>query len=327
MISHRQRLETALSGARPDHTPVAFWRHFPVDDQTPGSLAAAHLAFQRTYDLDLLKVTPESGYCLKDWGLRDEWRGATEGTRESTQRVIHRPEEWAHLPVLDPRAGFLGQQLEALRLICTELGPNTPVLMTIFNPLSQARKLAGPDRMLAHLRQAPEALHAGLRIIAKSTHRFVEAAAQTGIAGLFYAVQHGQYGLLSSTEFEQFCRPYDLQVLEAARPLWLNMVHLHGLEVMFDQVADYPIQIINWHDQETPPSLSEGQRRFPGIVCGGIRREETMVLGTPTQVAAEALQAIDATTGERFILGTGCVIPITTPYGNIIAARQAARGE
>jgi uroporphyrinogen decarboxylase len=119
-----------------------------------------------------------------------------------------------------------------------------------------------------------------------------------------------------------FCRPYDLQVLEAARGLWLNMLHLHGEAVMFDQVVDYPAAIVNWHDRQTPPTLAEAQARFPGVVCGGLRQWETMVLGTPEQVRAEASDAIQQTGGTRFILGTGCVLPTTAPRGNILAARH-----
>jgi uroporphyrinogen decarboxylase len=43
--------------------------------------------------------------------------------------------------------------------------------------------------------------------------------------------------------------------------MWFNLVHLHGTHVMFDLVADYPAQVINWHDQETPPSLAEALSR------------------------------------------------------------------
>jgi uroporphyrinogen decarboxylase len=92
---------------------------------------------------------------------------------------------------------------------------------------------------------------------------------------------------------------------------------------MFDQVVDYPIQIINWHDRDTYPSLLEAQQRYAGVVCGGLQRERTMVLGTPEQVSAEARNAIQTTGGKRFILGTGCVMPITAPTGNIWAARHS----
>jgi uroporphyrinogen decarboxylase len=48
-----------------------------------------------------------------------------------------------------------------------------------------------------------------------------------------------------------------------------------------------------------------------------------MLLGTPDQVISEAREAIEITGGRKFILGTGCVAPITTSHGNFMAARRA----
>ena len=117
---------------------------------------------------------------------------------------------------------------------------------------------------------------------------------------------------------------YDRPIIEAAGSLWLNLLHLHGDEVMFEVVKDYPVQVVNWHDREGSPSLQQAQTEFSGAVCGGLRQWDTMVLGTPEQVRAEAEDAIRQTGGRRFILGTGCVLPTTAPYGNIQAARKAA---
>jgi len=322
-MDHRQRLEACLSGETPDRPPVSLWRHFPVDDQTPEGLAAATLNFQQLYDFDFVKVTPASSFCLKDWGSQDEWRGSTEGTRTYTHRVIQHPEDWTRLRALDPTKGELGKQLTCLRLIVEALGARTPVIQTVFSPLAQARNLVGPERLLVHMRRYPQAVHEGLKVITETAQRFVEAALKTGIAGVFYAVQHAQYGLLTAEEFDTFGREYDLPVLEAAGEGWFNLLHLHGEEVMFDSVTNYPVQAINWHDRETTPSLAEALTRFDGVVCGGLRRIDTMVLGTPESVRAEARQAIAATGGRRFILGTGCVTPITAPHGNLLAARRS----
>lgn len=323
MITHRERLETCLSGARPDRVPVALWRHFPVDDQTPESLANAVIDFQEKYDFDLVKVTPESSFCVKDWGVEDEWRGDSEGTRLYTRRIITRPEDWSALQPLDPHKGHLAAQLNALRRITSHFESETPVLQTIFSPMHQAKNLAGNDLLLVHMREYPQAVHQGLQTITESTRRFIEAALETGIAGLFYAVHHAQYGMLSEPEFQAFVKAYDLLALEPAQKCWCNMLHLHGNHVMFHLALDYPIQIINWHDQETPPSLAEARRLYPGVLCGGIKRLQTLLLSKPQQIRAEALAAIDALGGEKFILGTGCVTQITTPHGNLMAVRKA----
>lgn len=321
--SHRERLETTLGSQQPDRAPVALWRHFPVDDQTPGGLAAAISAFQRQFDFDLIKVTPSSSFCLYDWGVKDRWAGNPEGTREYLQPVIQRPEDWATLTPLNPSRGHLRDQIQCLQLLAHEFTPHTPLLQTIFSPLSQAKNLVGKANLAVHLRRYPDALHAGLERITETTIRFLEACKPTGIAGVFYAVQHAQHGILSVDEYNIFGRAYDLRILEAAQDLWLNMLHLHGEEVMFEELATYPVQVINWHDRQTQPDLARAQQLFPGVVCGGLRQWETMVLGTPDQVRQEAEDALRATGGRRFILGTGCVLPTTAPYGNILTARKA----
>ncbi len=322
-MTKMERLQAAIRGEPVDRPPVALWRHFPGDDFRPEDLAAETLAFQQRYDFDFVKVTPASSYCLRDWGVEDVWLGNLEGTREYTVRPIRSPDDWRSLAVLDPTRGALGEQLRALRLIAEGLAGKVPFIQTIFSPLAQAKNLAGEESLLVHLRRHPEALQAGLETITATTVRFIEAARETGIAGIFYAVQHAQYGLLSEAEYAVFGRPYDLRILEAAQGLWLNVLHLHGSDVMFDLLADYPAHVINWHDRETPPTLAEAQRRFPGAVCGGLQQWEVMVRGTPDRVRAQAADAIAQTGGRRFILGTGCVTPVVAPAANIRAAREA----
>ena len=322
MTTHRERIQAALKGELLDHPPVALWRHFPVDDQAPESLAAAALHFQQNYDFDLVKLTPASSFCVKDWGAQDEWVGDTEGTRRYTQNVIHDPRDWESLPVLDPTSPYLAGQLACLRSIRAGLGSDTPLLQTIFSPLAQAKNLAGNDFLLEHLRDRPSSVLRGLKTIAETTRRFIAAARETGIDGIFYAVQHAQANILSFEEYKLFGLMFDVQAIESAQGLWCNMLHLHGQNVHFDLVHELPFHIVNWHDRESFPSLAEAQKLFAGVVCGGVR-QDTLVYRAPAEVKAEAEDALKQTGGQRFILGTGCVVPIIAPHGNILATGEA----
>lgn len=325
-MTKRERLQASIAGQAVDRPAIALWRHWPGDDQRAADLARATVEFQHLYDWDFVKCMPASNYCIADWGARDGWVGNEEGTRQWGPRVIQRPEDWPSLHVLDPRRGMLAEMHEAMRLIGEGLGKEVPFIWTIFNPLAQAKNLAG-ERLLSDLRQYPDAVKAGLEVITESCVRFVEATRDTGLAGIFLALQHATYDLLSAAEYNEFGRPYDLRILEAARGLWFNLVHLHGEHVMFDLVADYPVQVINWHDRETPPSLSEALPRFPGALVGGLHRTATMLRGTPEAVRAEVASALSATGGRRLIIGTGCVMWITTPVGNIRSAREAVESK
>jgi uroporphyrinogen decarboxylase len=321
-ITKRERLERIFAGEMPDRPAVALWRHWPVDDQQGDTLARATLQFQQTFDFDFIKVTPGSDYSVHGYGARSRWLGNLEGTREYENQVIHQPEDWRKLRPLSPHEGLLGEVLVANQLIGQEVDAEVPFIQTIFNPLSQAKNLAG-DRLLPHLRLYPDAVAEGLAVLTESIVNFIEALKKTGAAGIFLAVQHAQLNLLTEAEYTSIARPLDMQILEATQGMWFNLLHLHGQDVMFDLMADYPVQVINWHDQETPPTLSDALKRTDKTLCGGLRQWETMVRGGPDDVLREANAAAKSTGGRRFILGTGCVTPIVAPVGNILAARHA----
>ena len=321
-MNKRERLEAAIAGHSTDRVPVALWRHFPGDDQDPASLAAATIAFQRRWDFDFVKVTPASSFQIKDWGVQDEWRGNTEGTRHYTQRPIGRASDWRNLKGLDARSGALGTQLNCLKMIVEAL-PGVPVIQTVFSPLAQMKNLGG-ERLLIDLRQNTADFKAALETITQSTLAFVREIASTGAAGVFYAVQHATSSLLSAAEFAEFGRAYDLRILEATRDYWLNVMHVHGDNIYFDAVADYPVQVWNWHDRETGPSLKDGLAKIAGAACGGIARDTVMLCGQPEAVRQQVADAVAQTSGRRYIVGTGCVTMIPTPEVNIRTAIECA---
>jgi uroporphyrinogen decarboxylase len=322
-FTKRDRLEKTFQGEDTDRVPVALWRHWPGDDQRAADLAEATVAFQRRWDFDFCKVTPASSFCLTDYGVQDRWVGSLEGTRDYIRRAVERSLDWTELRVLDPSRGSLSRQLDVLRMLHDAFGDEVPYIQTIFSPLAQAKNIAGQDRLIEHLRTAPDRLKTGLNTITESTLRFIDAMRKVGVSGIFYAIQHGSYAVLSEAEYREFARPFDLQILEALpEDWWLNLVHLHGAAPMFDLMTDYPVQIINWHDRETDVSLAEGKLRFDGAVSGGLGRWDPMHNGTPVEVREQAREAIRQTDGRRFVLSTGCVLITTSPTSNIRAVRE-----
>lgn len=323
MVSHEERLKRCLAGESVDRVPVSLWRHFPVEDQSPALLARAVVGFQETYDFDFVKITPSSSFSIADWGARDQWTGNPEGSNEYVQFPIQHFEDWKKIQPLSSTKGSLAGQLECIKLIKQNLPKGTPIIQTIFNPLSQAKNLVGKNNLPIHIRLSPEEVLKALKIITETTIEFIQSAKKLGIDGIFFAIQHAQASILSPTEYDEFGIPFDLEILEQVSDLWLNVAHLHGSDVYFGKISQYPVDVLNWHDLETPPDLATAKLLFPGAVCGGLRQWETLVNGTPELVTSEAHAAISRVESTRFILGTGCVLPITAPHSNIMAARQA----
>lgn len=322
-MNKRERLEAAMSGGRPDRVPVALWRHWPGDDQRAEDLAAAHVWFQDAWDWDFVKVSPSSSFCLEQWDVKDVWEGESEGTRRYLSWPVHSPDDWRHIARLDVTQGGLGRQLRCLDLLRGSFRDDVPYIQTVFSPLAQAKHLAAGGVLERDIRQAPDAVHAALRAITDTTLDFVRESAARGIAGIYYAVQYATFQSLSEAEFAEFGRPYDLEILDVVKDLWLNVLHVHGSAIMFDQVADYPAAVVNWHDRETAPDLAAGLAKIKGAASGGVSRDD-LHRDTPEPALEQARDAFRQTGGSRWILGTGCVTLVTTPVGNIRRLRELA---
>jgi uroporphyrinogen decarboxylase len=326
-MDRRERIQAAVRGEPVDRVPVALWRHFPHADSTAEGLAQSVVDFQKTFDFDLIKVTPAAGYVAEAYGADLFYLDNDEGTRGYNSRPVNSHADWLTLMALDPYQGVLARELEALRLIRAGVGSDVPILETIFSPLSSTKNLAGP-LWLADLRDHPADFHAGLKAIAETTARFARAALESGADGIFFASQLANREFLTEEEYRKCGLPYDQVVLDAIRPRAdLVLLHVHGMDIYFDLMVDYPAQIINWHDRRTPPSLAAGKERFKGAVLGGIDEWAVLLRGTPDEVTAQVRDAIRQTGGRQFIAGAGCVTAVTTPEANIRAAREAVERE
>lgn len=316
-----------LIGERADRLPVAFWRHWPGDDQDADRLAEVTLAFHRRYDWDLAKVTPSSSYSVEDWGATTRLVGIPLGEREHVGRAVTHPADWAAIRPLDVTTGAYGRQLATIRRLRAALGPDVPVLMTVFNPLTIARFLAGDDRALAHPRLYPRETGAALEAIAVTSERFVAAAIAAGADGIFFSTMAAAASVLSETEYRERCLPLDRRILEAAGSGWLNVLHLHSAFPYLGLARELPVQAVNWDDRLSEPPLADGRQIAGTAVFGGINQWETLQRGTPDDVRAEAAQAIAACGGRGMLLSAGCTFPLTVPEGNLLAARQAVETE
>jgi uroporphyrinogen decarboxylase len=322
-MDHWARIEAAIAGAAADRLPVALWRHFPDDDQHAARLAARSLEWQRKWDFDLVKFMPSGTYGVEDWGARSVYEGAANGARAISAPGISKPEDWRSLPRLDVAKGVLGAQNESLALVARELRGQVPILQTVFSPLTTARKLAG-EALLEQARSAPEALERGLRTITDTTIEFSRAALRAGAHGLFFATQLATTDALTPAEYERFGVRFDLEVLREAHGR-LTLLHLHGENVMFDLLASYPVQMINWHDRITAPRLRDAMPRFQGALVGGIEERDLLVSGPVDALRAQVRDAIRQTGGRRLVLGPGCVAAIAASDEHIRAVIEEAR--
>ncbi len=320
-----ERVYAALEGKPVDRVPLSLWRHFHKQDQTPAGLASATLAFYHKYDFDLIKLTPSGLYAIEDWGAQVTSSKDDDEPPRLKKPVIKTPEDWRHLTALNPTEGSYGQALEAIKLITDQLNnDDAPVLMTIFSPMTLAHKMAG-KLLLEHLETHPTDVQIGLATIAETTSRFADAALEAGADGIFFASQFSRTDMLSEKMCLSFVVRYDLIALERvkSRPIPL-VLHLHGENVYFETVNQYPAHAISWHNHETSPTLVEALPLTNKALMTGLDRK-LLEEGTPEEIKAQAKEAIKKTAGQRLILAPACVIPTKTPPENLDAIASLDR--
>ena len=172
-MTHRERIEAALKGESTDRAPFGFWWHFANRDRSPRRLAELAVALQRRLDLDFIKFSPYGLYSVVDWGVTLEMFAGNLNPPVQTGFPIQSPDDWL---ALEPHSGEDGEYLvllEAQRIALDMLDGKVPFTQTIFSPLTSAAKMVGRDKLPIHIRQHPDELHQGLKIITETTRRFV----------------------------------------------------------------------------------------------------------------------------------------------------------
>ncbi len=325
-MTKRERVMAALMRQPVDRAPVSFWRHVPEVDHTARGLADAMLEWQRRWDLDFVKVMSSGVYCVEDWGCRVAYTGSPNGAKQCTEHAVKAATDWGRIRPLDPGAGALGRELEALRLIVAGKEDDVPVLHTVFSPLTVARKLAG-DRLTEDLRKSPKAVLPALEAITETLIRYGAAVIEAGADGVFFATQTGSPDVMSRDDKAEFGLLYARRVLDSLMgKSAFTLLHIHGKAIYFDDlVRSLPVHAVNWHDRLTPPTLGEAQRRFAGAVVGGLNEGGTLESGPIEAVVAEVEDAIRQTGGRGVMVAPGCVLPLDVPDERLEAVVVTAK--
>jgi uroporphyrinogen decarboxylase len=304
-MSKRERVVAALRGEDLDRPPFCFWHHFRPHG-SGRALAEATLDFFGRFDLDIYKVMPDLPYPFARGG-------------------IARLDDWHLLAPLATGAGNFGRQIDAVRRVRAAVGPEVPVVSTLFSPLTEATNYSGAERLREHIAESPATVHGALAVIADNLARLAAALLEAGADGVYFAEQGVGNGIMTAAQFAEYGRPYDMMVLQACREGWLNVLHAHGeRNLLIESVLDYPVAVISWSDRYTDIPLRRVWEALPDrTVMGGLHERGAITSGPAEAIAAEMADALAQTGGgRRLILAPGCSVPDDCPEEWLRVARE-----
>ena len=222
-------------------------------------------------DLDFVKYMPSAHFSVVDWGVKTKSFPGKLDPPITAEYAVKKPEDWEKLKPIRGNEGEYGMVLQSQKIAMKALKGLVPLVQTVFSPLTSCLKLGGLEPLLNHLKDFPEKVHRGLEIVTETTREFAVAAIREGADGIFLASQMSNADRLTADMHREFVEKYDLVILEAIRQdAWFNILHLHGANAMIHEVLDYPVQVLNWHDRDSGPSLSEVRRLTQKCLLGGI---------------------------------------------------------
>jgi uroporphyrinogen decarboxylase len=323
--SKAERVRRTLAGAAVDRPPLSFWAHNFARENSAEALAEETVRQFRRHDWDFIKIQSRASCFAEGWGNR--YRVSTERATSPVllEWPVHSAADLGKIHPLDPATGPLGEQLDALRMIRRDVGPDVPLLMTVFAPAMVLSFLAGesPERMLELVRNHAGAASAALAAIRDTYVAYAGACIDRGADGIFFAIKAATLEQMTRDEYARFGLPFDRPVLDAAGRGWLTMLHLCGPQLYFDVVDDLGSPLLNWALDAGNPGLAEGRDRAHRAVIGGVSAKPRIGVMSPAEVASEVRAALAATGGMRTMIGPGCSISPDTPEANLDAARDA----
>lgn len=308
-MTKKQRIWAAVHGEKPDQLPYSFWTHLPGIDLDPEQLADKTYEFYRTYDVDFIKTMNNGMYAIEDFGCEIDYSGVlTGGVAKVVKSPINKPEDWYSIKPCSIHEGSLARELKGLKLLLDKVkGEEVPVIFTIFSPLTTANKMSN-NTLCQHIRDGyGDAVHYALRVITETTCNMARAVLELGADGIFFAAQSSTYDFMTTDEYRTFGVPYDMEVLKAAEKGWMNTIHCHGSNIMFELLKDYPVQVFNWHAWETLPELDEAVALTGKCLMGGLKRSDITECNR-NAIQHQIYESFKQLGGRNQILTPGCVI-------------------
>ncbi len=315
------RLEQVLQtfhGGRSEETVLySFWKHFPFIDRDPEKLAEAHIAYYKRYNFDLMKISPHGRYSVVDFGCKlSNDVDPISGSTKCETCCVRYLEDWEPIEHIEVSEGEFGKQLKVIEKIEKSDSVVIPKMMTIFSPLMTAAKM--DPNIVHHVNVAPQIIREGLAILTDVMIEFSKAAIECGSEGLFIASQHLQKGLFEWKDIEKLEINYIKTIISATRnKSEFSVLHIHGTDLYFEEtVRNLNVEAINWHDQNTFPSLLEASKMFKGGLLGGIDEKGILMKGSHDDIdhAMRKVLTENQQILKRVIIAPGCVIPYKIPH-------------
>ncbi len=290
-----ERLKAAINGELPDKVPAGFWFHFPSSYGVK-ELIDGHIELYKHTDMDIIKVMYEFGYSLTE--------------------QVSKPSDWYKIKPEGKTSTYYKKQKDVIKGIVDKVQGDVMVFTTMFGPFKSAVMAYGDDLVMAHSKEDPEAVAAGVNTIAEALVEWAEGYLEAGADGIYYSAQFAELGRFTYDEWSKLVRPSDLKVLNVAdkKEDKYNILHICGepeykFKTHVDRFYDYSGDIVNWAVYDNNYELERGRDLFKRTILGGLDNRGVIINGTFDEITDEVHNVIRKFGKRGLMIGADCTLP------------------
>ena len=328
-MTHTERIRAMVDRKPVDRVGISGWVHMPMVDRNVKDFTKATIDFTDNMGWDFIKLMSNGHYFAEAYGAKIRWRNdPKEWSGEIIKYPIQSAEDAALLSVLNPKENPVFQrEIQLAKNVIQHYQGEIPVLATIFTPLTWFQEMlnsCNPGPVLQMLADHKGEVHKALDALLQTNLLLLDEMMDAGIDGIFLSTQFGTADLLSKELRDEFCRPYDLALLNHIKDrTWFNMMHVHYCEnLVMEEFMDYPVQAYNWEnctacqDMSRLTSIRQVRSMTDRVIIGGIdQHNDFHNKDNDREAIKETLKrrlytAMEECGDYNFIFAPGCALPM-----------------
>lgn len=324
-----ERIKAMVDKKPFDRVGVTGWVHNPFVDHNVTDMVRRTIALTEYCNWDFIKIMSTGHYCTEMLGgdittSKDPTKWC--GTINSFP--ITNLDELNNFKIIARDNEIIQREVAIAKGLTDHYHGVKAVISTIFTPLTflqECMSRGTNEKIIPLLKKHPQEMHVALQKVVDINKNYLDELIDVAhIDGVFFASQYLNRHVISEELYDEFCTPYDKQLLDYIKDrTWFNVLHVHGeSQLMFNKCLDYEVQAFSWENcvpgipEEDISSVAQVRAMTDKILVTGLARhydyynEDNNRDELKEFFRYRLMNVINQCADKRCIFAPGCALPM-----------------
>lgn len=289
------------------------------------ALAEGQMQVAERFDIDYVSAISDPAREASDLGSTIEWFEDQPPAIVESRALLESKDKLGRLQLPGMTSGRMQDRICAVRELARRAGSTRIVEGWVEGPCAMSADLRGLNTLMLDFFDDPEFVNALFDFTVRMELAF--AAAQVEAGASLIGVGDAAASLIGPKLYAEFVLGWEQRLIAGIHELGVPVrLHICGhTKRIVKGMGETGAEIIDL-DFPTPLGHARAAMRESQVLLGNIDPVRALRDGTPESVCADLTECF-AQAGPAYICGAGCEVPRGTPFANMDAMRQFARGQ